>query len=73
MVESSQIRAGRAYINWSQTTLSEAAGVSLPTIKRMEKDSGSSNFGNVKKVREALENAGIAFTHTGGIEPKEEN
>lgn len=69
MVESEQIRAARAFVNWSQTQLAEMSGVSLPTIKRMEKDTGGSNFGNVKKVREALEEAGIIFTPTGGIEP----
>ena len=70
MVESAQIRAARGFLNWSQTRLSEESGVSLPTIKRMEKDTGSSNFGNVKKVREAIENAGIQFT-VKGVEPKD--
>ncbi len=65
MVESAQIRAARGFLNWSQTKLSEASGVSLPTIKRMEKDTSTSNFGNVKKVREALEGAGIHFTDKG--------
>lgn len=71
MVESEQIRAARAYLNWSQTRLAEASGVSLPTIKRMEKDTSTSNFGNVKKVRDALETAGLRFTETGGVEPKD--
>ncbi|PCI52978.1 MAG: transcriptional regulator [Alphaproteobacteria bacterium] len=70
MVESAQIRAARAYISWSQTDLSNASSVSLPTIKRMEKDSGGSTFSNVIKVREALEKAGIRFTEARGVEPK---
>ncbi len=65
MVESAQIRAARAFLNWSQTQLSQESGVSLPTIKRLERDSSTSNFGNVKKVRHALELAGIVFTRQG--------
>lgn len=72
MVESPQIRAARGFLNWSQTDLAQKSGVSLPTIKRMEKDTSSSSFGNVKKVREALEAGGIGFTDKGGVEPKKD-
>ncbi|MCK6419029.1 MAG: helix-turn-helix transcriptional regulator [Alphaproteobacteria bacterium] len=70
MVESNQIRAARAMLNWSQTQLAEVSKVSLPTIKRMEQDTSTSSFGYVKKVREALEKAGLRFTESGGVEPK---
>ncbi len=65
MLESAQVRAARAFLNWSQTKLSQESGVSLATIKRLEKDSSGTNFGNVKKVLAALEDAGIIFTQNG--------
>jgi len=36
MVTSGQIRAARALLNMDRTTLAERAGLSLPTIQRME-------------------------------------
>lgn len=61
MITSAQLRAARALLGIDQKTLAERAGVSLPTIQRME-----SSRGNVRgvvdtlvKVVEALDRAGI--------------
>ncbi len=35
-----QVKAARALLAWSQEDLAEAAGVSLPTVKRLEADDG---------------------------------
>lgn len=64
---SSQIRAGRALVDMSQTTLAELAGLSLPTIKRMERlGPGRSAADNVEAVKRALEKAGVAFIDANG-------
>lgn len=66
MIEASQLRAARGLIEWSQTRLAEASGLSLPTIKRMEKVGPSrSAMGNVSAVVEALQEAGVVFLDDG--------
>lgn len=37
---SEMVRAARALLRWEQQDLANAAGVSLPTIKRIEKEPG---------------------------------
>jgi DNA-binding Xre family transcriptional regulator len=60
---SSQVRAGRALLNWSVRELSEASGVSATTIKRIEANgSGTVRRSNVDAIRRALEEQGIDFT-----------
>lgn len=63
MLTSSQIRAARALLGWSQPALAKAAGLSLPTIVRMESQlgPGRSSAANVDAVRRALESAGVQF------------
>lgn len=50
-------------VGWSQPTLAKAAGLSLPTIVRMEGQigPGRSSAANVEAVKRTLENAGIMF------------
>ena len=61
---SSQIRAGRALLGWSQTELARTAGVGLATLQRIEKNDGvvKGNFSTILKIQKALERAGIVFT-----------
>ena len=61
---SSQIRAGRALLGWSQTELARTAGVGLATLQRIEQNDGvvKGNFSTILKIQKALEQAGIAFT-----------
>lgn len=65
LIEPSQVRAARALLDWSQERLAEAAGVSVPTVKRFEGGSGpsSSTAESVVKIRTALEAAGISFVY----------
>lgn len=66
MIEASQLRAARSLLDWSQTDLAEKSGLSLPTIKRMEKIGlGKSAMDNVMAVQKALETAGILFLAEG--------
>ncbi len=62
MIISEQIKAARGLIGWNQTELSEAAGLSVQTIKRMENiGTGKSSVDNVVRVKQALEQAGVTF------------
>ncbi len=63
MISARQLRAARALVGWGQKDLAEAAGLSLPTIQRMETlGLHRSAAGNVEKVQRALEAAGVEFT-----------
>jgi len=75
MISSIQIRAARALLGIDQRRLSELAGLSLPTIQRMEASTGVNVRGHIEsltKVVDALEQAGVeiiaegAASHTGG-------
>ena len=63
MLTGAQIRAGRALVDWTGAKLSEASGVSLQTIRRMEGEVGTSRSSqaNLQAVRRALEDAGVVF------------
>lgn len=56
-----QLRAARALLGIDQRTLAEMAGVSLPTIQRMETSRGNVRgvVGTLTKIVEALDAAGI--------------
>ena len=63
MISAQQIRAARALLEWTQPRLASAAGLSVPTIIRMEGPLGPSRsvVANVEAVRRALEDAGVIF------------
>ena len=63
-----QLRAARALLGIEQKALAEMAGVSLPTIQRMEASDGivRGNVDTVTKVIEALNRAGVDLINTGG-------
>lgn len=60
MITSFQMRAARALLGIDQKTLAELAGVSLPTIQRME-----ASTGNVRGVVETLIKMVEAFDRAG--------
>lgn len=68
MISSKQIKAARVFLEWEQRQLAEASGLSLPTIQRMEKlGAERSQAGNVQRLQQAMEAAGVVFTtHDGG-------
>ena len=67
MITAAQIRAARALLGLDQRRLAEAAGLSLPTIQRMEASAGQvrGNVESLVKVVEALEKAGIELIGEG--------
>ena len=74
MITAGQIRASRALLDIDQRTLAEAAGLSLPTIQRMEASDENVRgvIDTLTKVVEALDRAGIELigenkaSHEGG-------
>jgi predicted transcriptional regulator len=63
-----QLRAARALLGIEQKVLAEMAGVSLPTIQRMEASDGivRGNVDTLTKVIAALERAGVELINSGG-------
>lgn len=66
MITASQLRAARALLGLDQRRLAELAGVSLPTIQRMEASTGTVRgvVGSLMKVVEALDAAGLELIGT---------
>lgn len=69
MITAGQMRAARALLGIDQSGLAELAGLSLPTIQRMESGSGTvrSNVNSLMKVVEALDRAGIELIGEGAV------
>jgi predicted transcriptional regulator len=63
VITSFQMRAARALLGIDQKTLAELAGVSLPTIQRMEASTGTVRgvVESLTRVVEALDRAGVAL------------
>jgi transcriptional regulator with XRE-family HTH domain len=61
MITAAQLRAARALLGIDQQTLADLAGVSLPTIQRMEASQGNVRgvVETLTKVVEALNRAGL--------------
>ncbi|WP_434623320.1 helix-turn-helix domain-containing protein [Azospirillum sp. B2RO_4] len=60
MITASQMRAARALLGIDQKTLAELAGLSVPTIQRME-----ASDGNVRGVVDSLTRVVDALTQAG--------
>ena len=71
MLTSEQIRAARAILRMEQRQLAERAGVSLETIKRIERTPGpvSAHSMTLENVQKALEKTGVVFVPENGDGP----
>lgn len=71
MITARQMKAARALLGIDQNGLAQSAGVSLPTIRRMEtsKDNVRANVETLVKVIDALEGAGIELIGEGAASP----
>jgi transcriptional regulator with XRE-family HTH domain len=67
LLTSAQLRAARALLGIDQKTLADLAGVSLPTIQRMEASGGNVRgvVDTLIKVVEALDRAGVELIGDG--------
>lgn len=69
MMTGDQLRAARALLNLDRSSLAELAGLSLPTIQRMESAEGvvGGNVESLMKVIDALKSAGIELIGDGEV------
>lgn len=70
-VSTRQIKAARALLDWSQQDLALAAGVSEPTVKRLEAVDGplGGRDETIQKLLNALNRRGIEFIAENGGGP----
>lgn len=63
MITSQQIRASRSALKISADELAKRAGIASKTIRRIEAQEGlpESTLATIRKIKEALESAGIEF------------
>ena len=61
LISSSQIRAARVLLGWTQQELAEAAEVSLNAVARLEQEKGDARMGTLTKIVQALERGGVEF------------
>lgn len=71
MITSGQLRAARALLGIDQRRLAELAGLSVPTIQRMEASDGvvRGNVDSLVKLATALDVAGIELIDEGAASP----
>ena len=69
MISAGQLRASRALLGIDQRHLAEAAGLSLPTIQRMEASEGviRGNVDSLMKLVGALDAAGVELIGEGAV------
>jgi transcriptional regulator with XRE-family HTH domain len=59
-----QLRAARALLGLSQAEIATRAGISIPTMKRAEADTGIRvSSETIAAIRSVLESAGVEFTN----------
>jgi len=63
---------GRVIPGWSQSKLAEVASLTQPTIVSFEKGTGNPSARTIRKIAVALEDAGVRFTDSGGVEPMQD-
>ena len=69
MITAEQLRAARALLAIDQRTLADLAGLSVPTIQRMETSEGiiRGNVDSLTKLIAALEAAGLELIGDGSV------
>ena len=69
MITAPQLRAARALLGIDQVTLASLAGLSLPTIQRMETSGGliRGNVDSLTKVIQAFDDMGVDLLGEGSI------
>ncbi len=69
MITAPQLRAARALLGLDQRELADLAGLSLPTIQRMEASDGliRGNVDSLTKLVSALDKAGVELIGEGAV------
>lgn len=68
-MDGEQIRAARALLGWTAADLAKHAGVSYPTVQRMDAAKGpvAGRHGTVEAIRKTLEAQGVQFLEAGQV------
>jgi predicted transcriptional regulator len=61
MIDPKQMRAARAWLDWSQVELSNRSGVSQKTIADLERGNRTGHARTLADIRRAFEEAGADF------------
>jgi transcriptional regulator with XRE-family HTH domain len=72
MLTAEQVRAARALLRWDQSVLADRAGVSVETIKRLERMDGpllETRSSTLAAIEQALMAAGVVFIAENGDGP----
>ena len=70
MITIEQMRAARGLLGWSQSELAKRAGLSLPTVKRVEAGKGPRVSDEARaRIQQALETGGAHFISQNGGGP----
>lgn len=72
MITIQQIKAARALLNWKQSDLSVASGVSVPSIAKIESGEGNPRRTTMVSLQNAFEQAGIDFLDMHGVIQRQE-
>lgn len=67
MILPSQIRAARALIGWKQTDLAEASGISVISIKNIERGETDPRSTTLGAIQAAFMKAGVVFLDPGDV------
>lgn len=69
MISSAQIRAGRAMLGMTQSTLAERAGVSRKSLVAVEMGTGDPRASTLAAIEAVLKAAGVVFIEANGDGP----
>jgi transcriptional regulator with XRE-family HTH domain len=72
-IHAGQIKAARAYLDWTREDLAQATGLSINTIRNLELGFISPRGKTTFILRQAIEDAGLEFTEDKGIRPRTED
>ena len=61
MIVSSQIRAARGLLKWTQAMLAHRAGLSVVTLNMIESDSVDPRASTLRAIEDALAKVGVTF------------
>ena len=64
MIDSTQCRAARGLLAWSQQDLADAAGVGIVTVHQLEAGTSEPRRATLQVIRRAFEAAGVEFIGT---------
>src|SRR5260370_13534625 len=69
MITSSQCRAARGLLDWTQQDLADRAGVGIVTVRQVEAGMSDPRRATLEVIRLALEAAGVEFIDENGGGP----